>query len=47
MTIAQKMYSSLGFKRVRELPNMLGLCYWLYVLYLSENKLLQGIFIEK
>ena len=39
MTVAQKMYSSLGFKRVRELPKMLGLYYWLYVLYLSENQL--------
>ena len=27
MTIAQKMYGSLGFERVRELPKMLGLCY--------------------
>lgn len=35
MIAAQKMYSSLGFKRDRELPSMLGLRYWLYLLPLS------------
>ena len=37
MTVAQKMYGSLGFKRVRELPRMLDLRYWLY-LYLPPAK---------
>lgn len=32
MTTAQKLYGSLGFNRVKELPSMLGLRYWLYVL---------------
>ena len=38
MTVAQKMYGSLGFKQVRELPMMLDLRYWLYVLYLPPEK---------
>ena len=32
MTTAQKMYAKMGFKRDRELPLMLGLRYWLYLL---------------
>ena len=32
MTTAQKMYTSLGFKRERELPSMLGWRYWIYLL---------------
>ena len=32
MTTAQKMYAKMGFKRDRELPSMLGLRYWLYLL---------------
>jgi ribosomal protein S18 acetylase RimI-like enzyme len=38
MTVAQKMYGSLGFKQVRELPMMLDLRYWLYVLYLPPER---------
>ena len=47
MTVAQKMYGSLGFKQIRELPSMLGLRYWLYVLQRSPNKLTSDVFIEK
>ena len=36
MTTAQKMYSNLGFKRSQELPSMLGLRYWLYLLPLEN-----------
>lgn len=36
MITAQKMYSNLGFKRDRELPSMLGLRYWLYLLPLNS-----------
>ena len=36
MTIAQKMYGDLGFQRGRELPMMLGLRYWLYLLEISD-----------
>lgn len=32
MITAQKMYTSLGFKRERELPSMLGWRYWIYLL---------------
>ena len=37
IAVAQKMYGSLGFKQVRELPMMLDLRYWLY-LYLLPAK---------
>ena len=37
MTTAQTMYSSLGFQRNRELPQMLGLRYWLYLLPLTDE----------
>lgn len=37
MTMAQKMYSRLGFRRERELPQMLGLRYWLYLLSLNDK----------
>ena len=32
MTTAQKMYTNLGFKPEKELPSMLGLRYWLYLI---------------
>ncbi|MGL6340389.1 MAG: GNAT family N-acetyltransferase [Waterburya sp.] len=35
MTVARKMYVDLGFNQVQELPSMLGLRYWLYVLPLN------------
>ena len=35
MTTAHKLYSRLGFERVKELPSMLDLRYWLYVLSLN------------
>lgn len=37
MTTAQKLYGSLGFNRVKELPSMLGLRYWLYILTLNSQ----------
>lgn len=37
MTAARQMYTSLGFKQERELPSMLGLCYWLYLLPLEDS----------
>jgi ribosomal protein S18 acetylase RimI-like enzyme len=37
MTTAQRMYSNLGFKRDKELPPMLGLRYWLYLLPITSQ----------
>ena len=37
MTTAQTMYLNLGFEPEKELPSMLGLRYWLYVLPLAER----------
>jgi ribosomal protein S18 acetylase RimI-like enzyme len=37
MATAQKMYSSLGFRRFQELPLMLGLRYWLYLLPFDDT----------
>lgn len=37
MTTAQKMYADLGFKLEQELPSMLGLRYWLYLLPITNN----------
>lgn len=37
MTTARQMYTSLGFKQERELPSMLGLRYWLYLLPLEDS----------
>lgn len=36
MITAQTMYTRLGFKRAQELPSMLGLRYWLYLLPLKK-----------
>ena len=38
MTAAQTMYSSLGFIRTRELPAILGLQYYLYILPFDGSK---------
>lgn len=38
MAVARKMYAGLGFDQVQELPSMLGLRYWLYVLPLKNSK---------
>ena len=36
MTTAQRLYGSLGFEQVKELPQMLDLRYWLYILPLNR-----------
>jgi ribosomal protein S18 acetylase RimI-like enzyme len=37
MNVARKMYADLGFNQVQELPSLLGLRYWLYVLPLDKS----------
>jgi hypothetical protein len=37
MNVARKMYADLGFNQVQELPSLVGLRYWLYVLPLDKS----------